>query len=206
MIIINDMKTNMHTKKNQEGITLLITLLLMGVLLGVSSSLLNITLKQFQLSGIAFASEVAFQAANAGMECALYHDFPQSGTGEFDVPPDGTEQASQPEIACVGESAVSADDTLDDDQNGRMKSGEEQNFQFTWGDPGFRVCSDISVYKFSDATNDVPVEVNGVDMRGGVPCPANSVCTVIQSRGYNVECDDIESGLRVVEREYTQVY
>lgn len=195
----------MTTKKKQEGITLLITLLLMGVLLGVSSSLLNITLKQFQLSGIAFASEVAFQAANAGMECILYYDFPKTGAGEFDVPTDGTEQGTRPEIACMDQPAVQALDN-DDNANGRMKSGEEQNFQFSWGTSGFQVCSDISVYKFSDETSNVPVVVDGVDMRGGVPCPADSVCTVVQSRGYNVACSDIESGLRVVEREYTQVY
>ncbi len=190
----------MHIKKNQEGITLLITLLLMGVLLGVSSSLLNITLKQFQLSGIAFASEVAFQAANAGMECALYYDFPKTGSGPFKVPSNGSQQTTEASIACMGLSAVSS--------GIEARSGEEQNFQFTWGESGFQVCSDISVYKFSDATTPVPVVVNGVDMRGGVPCPADaeSDCTVIQSRGYNVACNDIDSGSRVVEREYTQVY
>jgi len=203
--------SNMRKPNKQEGITLLVTLLLMGVLLGIGASLLNVTLKQFQLSGIALSSEVAFQAANAGMECALYWDFPMSGPSPFDIPSPGgtTEQATRPEISCMGSGLVSADNTLDDNTDGKMKSGEEQLFQFDWGSPA--VCSDVSVYKFYDESIPVQVTVNGKEMRdaGGGPaneCPTGSVCTVIQSRGYNVGCGDIGTASRVVEREYTLVY
>jgi hypothetical protein len=195
----------MRTTTKQDGITLLITLLLMGVLLGVSTSLLNITLKQFQLSGIALASEMAFQAANAGMECALYYDFPPStevqGNAPFDIPLNGGGRA-QSTIWCMNVQA-STDITI---QDGSFASGEEQHFTFSWGTAPFEVCTDFSVYKFSNANNPVDVVVNGVDMRPNSDCPAGSVCTVIQSRGYNVACSQIGSATRVVEREYTQVY
>ncbi len=195
----------MHIRTQEDGITLLITLLLMGVLLGVSASLLNITIKQFQLSGIAAASEMAFQASNAGIECALYHDFKTTGS-PFDVPDDGSEQSSRPSIDCMGLTGVLADDTEDDDTDGKMKSGEEQRFQFSWGEVPYEICTDVSVYKFSSASGVVDVSVDGVDMRPSADCPAGSVCTVIQSRGYNTSCSDITGGGRVVEREYTQVY
>jgi hypothetical protein len=199
----------MHLQTKEKGITLLITLLLMGVLLGVSTSLMNITMKQYQLSGIALSSEVAFQAANAGLECILYHDFPALGDSPFTVPDDGGEQAARPQVACMDGGMVQADDTRDDDADGLMKSGEEQLFEFTWGvasASSAQLCSKVSVHKFSDADNPVSVVVEGRDYRNGSDCPAGSVCTVVQARGYNVACGDISSNSRVVEREYTQVY
>ena len=207
----------MRTQHNQDGITLLVTLLLMGVLLGVSTSLLNVTLKQYQLSGVAVSSEIAFQAANAGMECALYNDFLGFGNPNpnsvFDVPNDeDEEQATQPSITCMEQLADAQtidiiDTSLADPGNGMMASGEEQRFEFDWGsDPV--VCTMVSIYKFASTTQ---VTVNGQDMRNKNnsalnECPVGAECTVIQSRGYNVSCGDIGGGNRVVEREYTQVY
>lgn len=194
----------MRTPTNQDGITLLVTLLLMGVLLGISVSLMRITLKQYQLSGISNASERAFQAANAGMECALYHDFPKpsAGVSPFVVNGDGvTTVPEEGAIKCMGE--TSADE--EPSNNGTVLSGEEQRFQFSWGDPA--VCTEFSVYKFYSLTSDLDMIVNGVDVDpNGDGCPVGSVCTVIQSRGYNVACTKITSGSHVVEREYTQVY
>ncbi len=212
MIITNAMKTNLTQKMNrQEGVTLLVALLLVGVLLGVSTSLLNVTLKQYQLSGIALASEMAFQAANAGMECALYHDFPKSNPGVFEVPGDGTEQKGIPagtpvSITCMGgvtkQVTVRANPPYNGDGDNFAENGEEQNFQFNWGSP--EVCVDLSVFKFYSTSTDAERWVGGNQM---VPdCTQNSVCTVIQSRGYNVPCSEVGSGTRVVEREYTQVY
>lgn len=179
-------------KNNQKGITLLITLLLMGVLLGISASILNITLKQYQLSNITYASESAFQAANAGMECILYRDFAE---GVF-VSPVG---ASRISLECFGVNSIDLSSSLP------VNSGDEQRFQFTWGD-NLQICTDVSVYKFYNASNPVPVTVDGVDMRPGIGCPAGSRCTVVKSRGYNAACSDLTSNPRVVEREYTQVY
>lgn len=199
-------------QKNQRGITLLITLLLMGVLLGISASLLNLTLKQYQLAGIALSSETAFQAANAGLECILYYDFLEPSP--FEVPVDGSEQLSQPSVSCMGGGSVLAEnspnETSDTDNDGRASSGVEQRFRFDWGN----VCSEVSIYKFSTTDpGGALVTVGGRNMRQdldsdgtGDPCPAGSVCTVVQARGYNVPCDDIGSNPRVVEREYTQVY
>ena len=178
----------MRTQKNQEGITLLITLLLMGVLLGVSSSILNITLKQFQLSGIAYQSELAFQAANAGLECAQFHDWENNS---FDVPSDGTRAAAS--VACMEEVAVF-------DSLGTAGSGDEQKFQFSWGVP--EVCSEFSVYKYYNETGDEPMPA---EIRPE-PCTMGSECTVIKARGYNVACGQVGGGGRVVEREYTIVY
>jgi hypothetical protein len=196
----------------QEGITLLITLLIMGVLFGISTSLLNVTMKQYQLSGIAFASETAFQAANAGIECALYHDFPQNATSIFDVPGDGTEQLVSPTMICMNQGAVVVQDLPNppfpdlNPGNSKSYSGGEQRFQFNWpGGPATPIaCVEVSVYKFFSTGGNVARTVNGVSY--GADCAKDTVCTILQSRGYNVPCADINASPRVVEREFTQVY
>jgi len=207
------MKINMmQHMRRKEGVTLLVALLLVGVLLGISTSLLNVSLKQYQLAGIAYSSEIAFQAANAGMECVLYHDFPKTGTSTFAVPGTGGEQSTVPQVACMGAGATSIVDRPngsynDNNLNGRAVSGEEQSFQLNWGS-GSGVCIDVSVYKYYSTSGTLVRSVNGVDLGGGDPCPANSECTIVQSRGYNVDCATLTAGVspRIVEREYTLVY
>lgn len=205
---------SIHTVHDQDGVTLLVTLLLVGVLLGISTSLLNITLKQYQLSGIALASEIAFQAANAGMECALYQDFPKTGVSAFAVPGNGAEQTSQPSFTCmnagmvsvVGKTNTPGTASYAGDNDGFSVSGEEQYFQFTFGTSPNDVCADVSVYKYYSTSGNLPRTVDGVDLGNGVDCTQNTECTIIQSRGYNVPCADKNSSSRVVEREYTQIY
>ena len=207
----------MSTKNNQQGIALLITLLLMGVLLGIGATLLNITLKQLQLSSIAYDSEIAFQAANAGVECALYYDFVPEEGQPFAVPGDGSGRDPEDNLGCMGDTSTDLvggnggegdcgeEDCVVED---KVESGEEQRFRFDWNN----ICTEFSVYKFfkeddlNGIADDVTLTINGQDMRAGAPCPEGSECTVIQSRGYNVSCGDVDDGGRVVEREYTQVY
>ncbi len=96
----------------RDGLALLITMLLMSVLLGISTSLLNVTLKQYQLSGIARSSEIAFHAANAGIECLSYHDLALAvaGVSKFDVP--GVAGNTLPEvvsISCISGTCIISD-------------------------------------------------------------------------------------------------
>lgn len=185
----------MRSKTQQDGLTLLITLLIMGLLLVITASLLHITLKQFQFSGISEISEISFYAANAGMECALYYDLGDDGASNrinaFAVPGDGSPQSAPASIACVGAGFVG-------NSNGVAVSGDEQRFRFSWGD----VCTDISVYKFYDTTSDQ-------DMIGALgtsqTCTVGIECTVLKVRGYNTGCGSLTNP-RVVERELTLVY
>ena len=177
-----------HTN-NQRGIALLITLLIMSVLLAVSGSLLNITLKQYQFASIGLASEMAFQAANAGLECMLFHDFQDyPATGKFDI------GQTAPTINCMGDS---------DNEVGTITSGTGYTYQFDWGSPG--VCSDITIYKFfnAGASQDMTSA-----MGRSSTCPAGVTCTVIRARGYNSACPTPPANFapRTIEREITQRY
>jgi hypothetical protein len=205
--------TRITTYKNKDGVTLLITLLLMGVLLGISTALLNVTLKQYQLSGITFQSEIAFQAANAAMECAQYHQQPKTGNGIFfEAAVDAPARLAANAFNCFGvqneadevsKTLISSYDEDDIDSN-------EQRFEFSWGSNP-EVCSEFSVYIFHEPLvgaldTDLEVRVDGVakPLRG--PCPEGSQCVAIKARGYNVPCDDIDDGGRVVEREFILAY
>lgn len=190
------MNHNFKKQNKQEGITLFITLLITGVLLAVSSSLLNITLKQFQFSSISEISEKAFYAANSGMECALFHDHILN---KFDIPGDGGSSPRLPAGSnagpnCMGAGAASdALKPLDSDRS----SGEEQRFEISWDD----VCTKISVYKFFNTNADEDMS----SVVAGRTCAQGLECTVVASRGYNAPCNSL-TGSKVVEREITIVY
>lgn len=214
--------TNIAHKRKADsgsGMTLLVTLLVMSVLLSISASLLNISLKQYRLSGIARDSEMAFQAASAAMECAVFNDV-QTTPSPFSVNVDGTPVDEVGEgsrllepLNCMGDSSNDIEETND----GEVVSREEQLFRFQWNaaGPGNDVCSEISVYKFSEmgASTDV-IEMAtqmGVPPNPRTKCRATTdidspiVCTVIRTRGYNVPCNRLNDP-RAIERELVQRY
>ena len=202
MITITAMnKTDRQLKKyrtSQTGVTLLITLLVMGVMLVISASLLHITIKQFQFSGISEISEIAFNAANSGMECALFFDL-GFDTGvridAFDVPGDGTPQSAAASIVCMN---------VADSAPAPVVSGQPQDFEFEWNG----MCTQVTVYKFLE-DEALDGDAIGPDLGGILSnppvCLEGQECTVIKSRGYNTTCGNL-SDQRVVERELTLVY
>ncbi|HEY4480234.1 MAG TPA: pilus assembly PilX N-terminal domain-containing protein [Candidatus Paceibacterota bacterium] len=60
--------------KNQRGVTLFIAVTIMAILLFISFVVINIAVKSTQFAGTARESQLAFSAADAGIECALYWD------------------------------------------------------------------------------------------------------------------------------------
>jgi Tfp pilus assembly protein PilX len=62
------------TYHNQQprGFALLITLMVVSVVVSVTLAIVELSLKQLELSVDSTDSELAFQAANAGLECARY--------------------------------------------------------------------------------------------------------------------------------------
>jgi Tfp pilus assembly protein PilX len=62
----------MYNTEKQAGFALLISLLVVGVVISVGLSILDLSIKQVRLASNATESEKAFHAANAGIECARY--------------------------------------------------------------------------------------------------------------------------------------
>lgn len=194
----------MRQKTSQDGLALLMTLLLISVLLGISAALLNVSLRQYQFSGIAVSSETAFQAASAGIECATYQDTTGqelvSGRIGFSVNGDNTATSAINNLTCMG----ATDNNGDTDIDG-VTSGDEQDFEFTWGwgSSETDVCTQISIYKFKDDDDDIDVEP--FLGRPGT-CDQGTECTIIKSRGYNVACASISTNPRAIERELLYYY
>lgn len=186
-----------YTQK--RGFTVLIAILVAAIVLAIGLSILGVVLKQLKLAGIARESEVAFHAANAGVECARYYDISETGGNTFDVPGDNGRAATQSILTCMG-----ITDGNRKGLNGRPTSGEEQYFRFTWGPTDERRCTIISFWKFYDTSNSEPMVVDTQVIRPG-GCPQGVECSVIKSRGYNTSCDE-RDGDRTVERELTVIY
>ena len=73
MILMDNMQNFLSPKKQQDqGFTLLYSLIISSLILATVLSIVNVALKQKAISGFARQSQTAFYAANSGMECALY--------------------------------------------------------------------------------------------------------------------------------------
>ena len=64
--------------KMKKGFTLLFTVLIISIVLSLGLSVSSIVLNQIELSGTGRESQLAFYAADAGGECALYWDVKQN--------------------------------------------------------------------------------------------------------------------------------
>lgn len=166
--------------KNQ-GIVLLYAVLMVSIVLTVSLSLLNITLKQIILSATNRDSKIAYYAADSALQCAMYWDsfaeiagsavYPfgsfDDDTGNF-VAPVGTQQ-----IICF--SQPPADISFD-------SSAQKSSLSINFGSQG---QAEVTVTKGND--------LNGIE----------SGRTLIEVNGYNIAD---QSSLRRLQRTLTARY
>lgn len=61
-------------KNTTQGFTLFISILVGSLMLSIGFSIFNLTFKELLLSASARDSQIAFYAADTGLECALYYD------------------------------------------------------------------------------------------------------------------------------------
>jgi hypothetical protein len=81
------MTHHLKTLKNtQAGIALLMTIIVLGVVLSVTLAIVELSLQHLSLSVDSRDSEIAFHAANAGLECARYYKRHSSSTFETGGP------------------------------------------------------------------------------------------------------------------------
>lgn len=182
---------NKRKLQQSKGFTLFIAVVVSSLMVIIALAVLGVARTQLELAGYARSSEISFQGATAVAECIRFHDVSTTNGGTFDVPGDGSDQASAAQITCLG-STVS-------NSNGRVASGEEQRFQFTWNT---NQCAIASVYKFYDTSADVDMDGAGVT---SYDCPEDVECTIVKARGYNAACNAL-SGTDVLERALLLVY
>jgi len=170
--------------KHERGFTLFIAVLTASIILAIGISILHITLKEFILSATVRDSLMAFYAADAGMECALYWDNSEAAAGSKFIPTSAAQR-----IQCMGDDVQQVGGG-GDELVGGAAYGSTESFQMQWGTPS--VCARVSVTKYHNASNPIALP-------DGSTCAAGLVCTIAESKGYNRDCSNLTDA-RAVER------
>jgi hypothetical protein len=191
-------------KQSESGFALLVSLIIVSVVISIGLSILDVTIKQVRLTTNSTDSEIAFHAANAGMECARYwrRDKKVEIEGDPAVPTASGQAIS--DITCFGETVDNYADTSLGGAGGELL---HYSFEFDWGGGGS--CSEIDMVVALADYSGAGMTVTSATMRGLVPgypsgevfdCPASSVCTVVSTKGYNRSCAQ-KSSYGTVQRE-----
>ncbi len=185
-------------RKKEQGFALLMTLIVVTVVVAIGLTVLDLSTKQIRLSTNAKDSEVAFHAANAGMECARFWRRQASTL---------METGSPVSPSCFGSALYS---------NNRVRitsnvSGDGEvykyDYAFSWA-AGSR-CSQITTLVASSTSQGAGLTIGNITaLVPGYPggslnekeCAAGERCTVLSVRGYNKPCNDV-SGYGTVQRE-----
>ena len=173
----------------QRGFALLLSLIISSIALAIGLSMLHITLKQLTLGSTTRGSEIAFQAANAGMECLRYTrnletlDFV---AGDSSVP-----------LSCLGASG-----------NFTFDGSASPVYRYTyptlnWNTSDGNVCIDMELFVV-DASGAPPAGITHTfPNSGNKTCSSGDVCTYGFVRGYNRSCGEIAGSIFTVQRELT---
>ena len=183
------MRQNLSTNR---GFTLFLTILVIGVVLAVTLTSLNLAIKQVQLSADTRDSEVAFQAANAGLECVRH--WRRAERNAF-------ESGNSVPINCFGSSDTSSPTPVALDPSANEGSAYLYEYQIPWGDAGFgQRCSQMRFVVMTADIDGGGMSISNEDMRDaleGYPqrpdsteCEAGGRCTAFSSQGYSAECPD----------------
>lgn len=187
---------NLFTQKNNQGFALLMTLLVISAVLSITLTLINLSIKQVQLASNTRDSEVAFHAANAGLECIRYWRRAESSSFEA---------GSSISIECFGESvSPEVRETLNTGDVSGSGNIHRYEYQITWGPGAGDRCSLMRFLVFStdiSSADPEPLRLNRVSENGymvGYPqpddrkeCEPGGFCTVFSSQGYSTSCDQI---------------
>ena len=184
--------------KKQDGFALLISLIVVGVVISVGLTILDLSITQVRLSDNAKQSELAFHAANAGVECGLYW----RRTSSEDMLGGN---AISPECFGSTDSSVTPINVPSGDDPGEIEDGEVNLYQyeFSWGtEPRCTKITTAVITANLSAGGATLHNVNQVVGDGGVnaipgfpagdsECEVGAQCTIMAVRGYNQNCNNI---------------
>jgi Tfp pilus assembly protein PilX len=188
------METKTYSAENKTGFALLMTLIVVSVLISIGLTVLDLSIKQVRLSTNARESEIAFHAANAGMECARYWRRAASTTMEVGG-------AITP--ACFsGTLTTNSRSTVSSDANGDVF---RYSYAITWASGNH--CSQVTALVASTTPAGAGLTISNMQtLVTGYPdgntktCGAGERCTVLSVRGFNRPCTGV-TGYGVVQRE-----
>jgi hypothetical protein len=180
-----------HT--HMQGFALLLALIVSSVVLAIGISILQVSVNQINLSATARESEIAFQAAHAGLDCQWYWRLEKK---------DDYANGINPIINCFGIEPAGSGVRVPRGTGG----GDYYRYvnEFDWGDPGRCTETTLHILKANDRDEFVVNGLgDGIGINGNKTCPAGNICTVVVSTGYNRACDEIDASIYSVQRELT---
>ena len=175
----------------QRGFALLMSLLIIGVVISVTMAIVELSLKQLELSVSSRDSEIAFAAANAGMECAKLIRRSASTTIESGA---NTTFDCFETISSVGNTGS----TIHIQSGGSNGSVYRYQPAIDWS--GSDRCSDIDMVTMvvnSDAGGPLVIGGGGNNslkkVFSGYPndtktCEPGGNCTIVSVKGYSAKC------------------
>ncbi len=172
-------------KDNNQGFALLMSIIIVGVVISIGLTVLDLTLKQLRLSTNSKDSETAFHAANAGLECARYYREEERESIE-----DGDDDIA---MNCFGVSMTANRTGI------TVANGEAHLYstEATWGSGSTQRCSQIKTLIFVSETT-ATTTIN--NMQNWIPCypygdrkdcEPGGRCAVISSQGYSRSCSNL---------------
>jgi Tfp pilus assembly protein PilX len=146
--------------QKKRGFALLIAVIFMSVMLSFGLALGSLGYKQQVLASSAIASQYAFYAADAALECALYAD-QQQNIFEYASHNAGTPPNLITSVACNDATATQFQYSYTTGASGQLIVAEHLD----WGNR----CADVTVYKYNTPLS-------------------SGVTTYVFSQGYDVPC------------------
>ncbi len=193
--------TKLYIQQQNGGFALILALLVSSVALAIGLSLLDVTVKQLGLSSTVRESEIAFQAAAAGMNCL------QTARNRYvyETQENEASSAAFEDMECLGKQI----DMTDNDTDTRV---QKFSSQITWETAsGADLCVQMEMIVLNATISANPPDpitpvgaetaLNGTNTKS---CAVGNICTFGYSRGYNRSCTDVASGaIYTVQREIT---
>jgi hypothetical protein len=185
-----------HNKK-EKGFALLMALVVVSVVISISLSVLDLTIKQLRLSTNSKDSEVAFSAANAGLECARYWR-------EFSASQIESGATISPAPTCFGASPNTAVSIQNHTASSLLVGGGtayQYRMNFTWSPAaGSSRCSRINILVINSNNTSMSRLGGMTTFMDGFPgssntkeCEIGGRCTVISVQGFNRACNAVNN-------------
>jgi uncharacterized protein (UPF0333 family) len=176
-----------YKNKGNQGIALLMAVLIAGIFFVISSAVYKIALIELVLSSTGRDSQFAFYAADTGAECALYWDRkyngPDTSGSAFNIYEDGTNPSNRSTLIGNFAAIQCGGGTVAAFCNGSALSdttcsgGGAGDTMIKINQPANNICAEVWISKIDPSDGTV----------AGVTDPP-PLKTVITSRGYNT-CD-----------------
>jgi len=186
-------------KQSETGFALLITLLMLAVVIAVTLSLVQLSLKQLKLAVDGRDAEIAFQAASAGVECLRRVSIMASSTIQV-----GGLITGQ---SCFGASFPVPTHLLLNPSVSQYSGLAKANNGISWGPTGARRCTEFELIVINAEVDSITLPedtIKGIIANytgGDLVCESGGVCHILAVGGYNAACDQI-SNPGVLKREF----